>query len=335
MRKLQFLVGLAISAGALYFVLHGIEWQEVGSALRKANYLFLIPATVALASIFAFRTVRWRLLLYPLHGLRLRNLFGSITVAYLINNIFPFQLGDLGRAYLIGELEGVRKSRALSTVIVERIIDVLTLVVFLVLLIPFIGVPSWLAVPAAILGVAFLLLGVLALVAALRRHWLIAIVNGLPSFVPQRVKARLGDSAHSAVDGLHVLSNPLLLVQVLALTVLQWLVSAAALYFVMLAFDLKVGYDAAIFVMIVVSFGFLIPASPGSIGVYHALSVKALAVYGVDEGPALSYAFVAHLMYYVPPIIIGTLFLWQHQLGWRRLRVLTGGAEPVSEEVGV
>jgi uncharacterized protein (TIRG00374 family) len=335
LRKLQFLVGLAISAGALIFVLHGIEWGEVGSALRKANYLFIIPAAVALASVFAFRTIRWRLLLYPLQGLRMRNLFGAITVAYLINNILPFQLGDLGRAYLIGDLEGVRKSRALSTVIVERIIDVLTLVTLLIVLMPFIGVPRWVAVPAAGLGIGFLFLGGLVLVAALRRHWVVAIVDGLPSFVPQRVKTRLGESVHSAVDGLHVLSNPLLLAQVLALTVLQWLVSALALYFVMLAFDLGVGYDAAIFVMIIVSFGFLFPSSPGAIGVYHALSVKALAVYGVDEGPALSYAFVAHLMYYVPPIILGTAFLWQHQLGWGRLRVLTSGTEPVSEEVGV
>jgi len=335
MRKIQFLLGLTISALALYLALRGIKWDEVASALKEANYLFLLPAAVALATVFACRTWRWRLLLYPLRGLRMGNLFGAITVAYLINNILPFQLGDLGRAYLIGELEGVRKSRALSTVVVERIIDVLTLVVLLILLIPFIGVPSWAAVPAAILGVAFLLLGALALVAALRRHWLIAIVDGLPSFVPQRVKTRLGESVHSAIDGLHVLSNPLLLVQVLALTVLQWLVSAGALYFVMLAFDLNVGYDAAVFVVVVVSFGFLIPASPGSIGVYHALSVKALAVYGVDEGPALSYAFVAHLMYYLPPIIVGTLFLWQHQLGWRRLRVLTAGTEPLTEEISV
>jgi uncharacterized protein (TIRG00374 family) len=335
LRWLQLIVGLAISAAALVFVLHDIDWEQVGSALRQANYLFLIPSVCMLGLLFTLRTFRWNLLLYPLQNLKFSRLFGTITVAYLINNTLPFQLGDLGRAYLLGELEGVRKSRTLSTVIVERIIDVLTLVVLLMLLVPFIGVPSWVAIPAAILGVSFLLLGSIALVAALRRHWIIALVNHLPAFVPQKVKTRLESSAHSAVDGLSVLSDPVRFARVLALTIVQWLVSAAALYFVMLAFDLHVGFDAAIFVMIVVSFGFLIPASPGSIGVYHALSVKALAVYGVERGPALSYAFVAHLLYYLPPIVIGLLFLWQQQLGWQRLRAITGSAEPLSEEISV
>lgn len=333
LRWLQLIVGLGISAAALYFVFNGIDWEEVSSALRTANYLYLIPSICMLALLFTLRTFRWKMLLHPLQNLKFSRLFGTITVAYLINNTLPFQLGDLGRAYLLSELQGVRKSRTLSTVIVERIIDVLTLVVLLVLLVPFIGVPSWAAIPAAILGVSFLLLGSVALVAALRRHWIIALVNHLPRFVPQKAKTRLESSVHSAVDGLSVLSNPALLAQVLAITVLQWLVSAGALFLVMMAFDLDVGFDAAIFVMIVVSFGFLIPASPGSIGVYHALSVKALAVYGVERGPALSYAFVAHLLYYLPPIVIGLLFLWQQQLGWRRLRAMTGSAESVSEEV--
>ena len=276
------------------------------------------------------------MLLYPLQNLRFSHLFGSITVAYLINNILPFQLGDLGRAYLLGELEGVRKSRALSTVIVERIIDVLTLVALLLVLVPFIGVPRWLAIPATILGVSFLLLGSVALVAAQRRHWIIAIVNHLPAFVPEKVKTRLESSAHSAVDGLSVLSNPWRFARVIGLTIVQWMVSAAALYLVMMAFDLHVGFDAAIFVMIVVSFGFVIPAqAPGGIGVYHALSIKALAVYGVGHDPALSYAFVAHLLYYLPPIVIGLVFLWQQRFGWQKLRVIAGGAESVSEEVGV
>jgi glycosyltransferase 2 family protein len=316
-------------------VLHDVKWAQVGSALRQANYLLLIPSLALLGLLFTLRTVRWNMLLYPLQNLRFSRLFGSITVAYLINNTLPFQLGDLGRAYLLGELEGVRKSRTLSTVIVERIIDVLTLVALLLVLVPFIGVPSWLAIPAAILGVSFLLLGSVALVAALRRHWIIAIVNHLPAFVPEKVKTRLESSAHSAVDGLSVLSNPWRFTRVIALTIVQWMVSAAALYLVMMAFDLHVGFDAAIFVMIVVSFGFLIPASPGSIGVYHALSIKALAVYGVGHDPALSYAFVAHLLYYLPPIVIGLVFLWQQQLGWQKLRAIAGGAESVSEEGGV
>jgi uncharacterized protein (TIRG00374 family) len=334
MRKLQFLVGLIISGIALYLALRGIKWDQVASALREANYLLLLPAVLALASVFVFRTFRWRLLFYPLTNLRLSKLFGTITVAYLVNNTLPFQLGDLARAYVISELEGVRKSRALSTVVVERMMDVFVLVLLLILLIPFISVPSWASLPAAAVGLGFLFLGGLLLAAVINRNWVIAIVEAIPAFLPQRLRARAKDSAHSAIDGLSVLSNPLVLAQVLAWTVIQWLVSAAALYCIMMAFQLDVPFDAAIFVMVVISFGFLIPSSPGSVGVYHALSVQALvSVYAVEKGAALSYALVAHLLYYIPPVIIGLLFLWQQRFTWERLRLLTREAEPASEEL--
>jgi uncharacterized membrane protein YbhN (UPF0104 family) len=127
---------------------------------------------------------------------------------------------------------------------------------------------------------------------------------------------------------LSVFRNPLVLAQVVVWTIVQWIASAAAVYFVMLAFDLDVGFDAALFVMVVVSFGFLIPSSPGSIGVYHYLSKRALVgVYAVPAHAALSYAFVAHLLYYVPPIIIGLVFLWHQHLNWQKLRLLTRTAD--------
>ena len=334
MRKIQLVLGLTISALALFLALRGIKWDEVASALKEANYLFLLPAAVALATVFVCRSWRWRLLFYPLNRPRVYNLFGSITVAYLINNLLPFQLGDLARAYLLGELEGIRKSRTISTVVVERMIDVLTLVFLLLLLLPFIDVPSWASLPAATLGVAFLFLGGLMLAAVLKRDWVIAIVEALPAFLPHRLRARLKDSAHSAIDGLGVLSRPSLLGQVVAWTIIQWLFSASALYCIMMAFDLDVSFDAAVLVLVVVSFGFLIPASPGSIGVYHALSMKVLeSVYSIESSAALSYALVAHLLYYMPPMFLGTFFLWQQNFTWARLRVITRQAEPITEEI--
>ena len=334
MKKIQFVLGLVVSAGVLYWALKGVRWGQVATALREANYWLLLPAIFSVALIFACRTLRWRLLFYPLSHLRLSNLFGTLTVAYLINNTLPFQLGDLARVYLIGELEGVRKSRALLTVLVERIIDVLFLVILILSLALFVDIPARASLGALGLGLAFLVLSGLLVVAFLRRDWVDALLGAMPSFLPQRLRAKANDSVHTALDGLKALSNPLRFGKVLALTVTQWLISATSLYFVMLAFDLNVGFDAAIFVLVVVSLGFLLPAMPGSIGVYHGLSIYALnTVYNVDKGEALSFALVAHLIYYVPPIIVGLLFLWQQRLGWDRLKLLTRHTEPAAEEV--
>lgn len=311
------MLGLAISVVALYFALRDVHWREVGSAIRQADYLLIALAVLIFLVSLALRAGRWGVLFHPRRGISFYHLFGTLNVAYLINNVLPFQVGDLGRAYLLSEIEGISTTRSLSTVLVERMLDVLTLLVFFLILIPFVDIPSRMVTPMTILAgvVAVVIVG--AVVASLRRPFVIRLVDWVLLLAPARARPKLMEMAHSALDGLSVLSQPRVAAELIAWSAVTWLTVGLVVYTAMNAFGLNLGLGAALFVLIATSFGFLVPSSPGSFGVYHSIVIWTLTnVFHIDRNAAVSYALVVHLVFYLPPMLLGLVFLWRERQLW-------------------
>jgi hypothetical protein len=329
-------LGLVISAVALYLALRGVNWSEAGEALQDARYPLLLPALAAMLAALLLRSVRWRLLFYPESGLRLRTFFGVLNVGYMVNNLLPFQVGDLARAYLLGELQGLSRARAFSTVVVERVVDVLVLFGLLVILMLFISVPAWAAVPVAIAAGLFLLLGGVLVAVAGNKRWVLSVLEALLRFVPGRFHEGSKRMAASALDGLAIFSTPRILVLMVGWSLGSWMVTVLVLYFAMMAFNLGLPFSAAVFLLVMTSFGFFIPSSPGALGVYHAISIESLVrVFDVDRALATSYSLVVHLIFYVPPLLIGLFFLWRERFSWRQLRIWTTQQAAAQGEVSL
>ncbi len=279
------------------------------------------------------RTVRWGLLFHPAKGLSFYHLFGSLNVAYLINNVLPLQVGDLGRAYLISELEGISHSRSLSTVVVERILDVVTLLLVLLVLVPFVDVPGWATTLSIVLGgIAIGMLGMIAAV-TFNRDPAMKLISRLLVFAPERLRPKLNEVAHNTLDGFAVLANPRVAAELVGWSLANWLTVGLILFVGMEAFSLGTGFGAAMFIVVATTFGFFVPSSPGSFGVYHAIVINTLEnVFGVPRGAAVSYALVIHFVFYLPPIFLGTLFLWRERQLWQRsslldeFRLIQGGS---------
>jgi uncharacterized protein (TIRG00374 family) len=319
-RKLQFLAGLAISALALYFVLHDVHWSSVRDALKDADYGLVGLAAVLLVVTIAMRAVRWRRLFHPPLTLPLWQVFGSMNVGYFINNVLPLQMGDLGRAYLVSELASVSTTRSFSTVVVERILDVLTLLLLLLFIAPFVPVPGWARAPAITLAAGFSLLAVILIGLSLKRERALASVRRLLRLAPAPSRAKLEQMAGSALQGFSVLAKPQRAAALLAYSLLCWLTVGLVVYLGMLAFELGEGFGAALLVLVATSFGFFVPSSPGSFGVYHAIVIGTLtSVFHVDKSLAVSYALVIHAVFYLPPMLLGPLFLWTERALWRRV----------------
>lgn len=339
-RKLQFSFGLLISVLALYIVLRDVHWAEVGDALRQADYLLIALGLGALLLTLSLRALRWQLLLQSPPALSRRQIFGALNVAYFINNIFPFQMGDLGRAYLASELGGISTTRSLSTIVVERVVDVLVLLAFLLLLAPFVDIPDRAETPAMLLALAFSTLAVVLTVAAVKREPALRLAERLLRLAPARSRPKLQQMVESGLDGFEVFRRPRLAAGVVAFSVVCWLSMASVLYCGMLAFGLGLGFEAAVMVVVATTFGFFVPASPGAFGVYHAIAIETLTrVFGIDRNLAVSYALTIHMLIYLPPIFIGTAFLWLERGLWRRMTVfekleaLRGKAAEVEAEM--
>jgi len=322
MDKVRLFIGVAISMVSLALALRGVHFGEVADALGQANYPLLLLAAATLPFTLWARTLRWKLLFYPMTHLRLSKLFSVLNIGYLISNAFPFRLGDVARAYLIGELEGVSKARALSTIVVERLLDTLTVVLFLVLLLPLLEVPEWIMRPGIAAGVGFLGLGVFLYALSYQQERAVSLFGALSRFLPGAWQERLSGGFGSLVGGFEIVRQRPVALPILSWSVFIWGSTALLNYLVMLAFDLRLPFTAAVLLLCVTTLGMVVPSSPGYVGVFHYLSVLSLSFFSVDQALALSYALVLHALIYITLVLAGVVSLWRESYSYQDIRAI-------------
>jgi len=322
MKQWRFWLGIAISLICLVLVLWNIDFGEVLTALKRANYVWLLPASVPFAGTLASKVLRWQLLFPGEHKrIRREKLFSALMISYALNTILPARLGELARAYVIGETEGLSKSLTLSTIIVEKVLDILTLLLFLVFLLPFVALPAWVQRPALIMGPLFLCLFVLISALTYQRERALGLASSFLKHVPRLGGERILNSLDSALGGFDVLRSARRNICLWAWSLMVWITSGLFILFVMFAFRINAPPLAAVLVLCVTSLGMTVPSSPGYIGVYHWLVVSTLLIFDVDRELALSYAFALHAVTFLPLTLLGIFYMIRENYSWQRMEV--------------
>jgi len=315
----RLVLGLAISLIALALVVRGLDWSTLVQAMREADYLWLVPAAFLILVGLLLRAVRWQLLFFPPRALSVGSLLDAINIGYLVSNLFPARLGDLVRAYLIGEWEGVGKASALSTVASERFLDVLTVILFMFLLLPVLQLPDWALRSGSVIGLSLFLAMSVLLWLARRQH----DVQRRSSAVLLRLRVpraeRWATRLTALLDSFVALRDPAIGIRVACWSLVMWLNAALAFYLVFRAFHLAVPAVAAVFTLSVIALGMGVPAAPGQIGIFEATGVVALAVFGVERSQALSVVLVLHALNYGLTNAAGLWSLLRRGLSYREI----------------
>ncbi len=352
-KRWQLWVGLAISAAALALALLGIDLREVAANLAKAEYVYLVPAAVALLTYEVARSVRWRLLLGP--EVSLARCFWVTSVGYLVSNVLPFRLGDPARAVAIG-LEGrVKVSAALSTVVIERVLDMLMVVLMLATTLPFVEQAGWMQGAGVAAGIAAVVALGTMIVLALRPDWVRFVAQWFLARLPRR-DSKLGGWLFSLLsrrgkwlllylprldtkrwlgvldgllDGLAALRSPRRLVALLAWSVVTWGLVVGYYWAMLWAFRDRPPLVQGSFLTCAIGLGMAIPSAPGAVGVFHSVAEYALHLpFGVSKEEALTIAFASHAFQYLLSCGLGLIGLARLGLSLGRLRVdATAAAE--------
>lgn len=313
-------LGIAISAGAIALAVRGLHVYDVARTLGETNIVWLLPAVAAMVLGFYPRVQRWQLLFHPRTGMSQYNLYGSMVVGYMLNNLLPLRVGELGRGFLIGRVENVDYAQALATIFVERLLDILVLFALLLILLPLVDEPGWATGSAVFLGLGTL--GLTALLAGVGsfRQLSITAMRKLLTVTSAETQVRFERWLDAALTGFAVLSNPRVLIEALFWSVLGWALSSVFLFCSFVALDIHLSYTAPLFVMVAINLGMVIPSTSGYVGVYHAIVVEAMTkVFGVDREGAAAFAILSHALFYVTPIILGVGFLWHRRELWGEL----------------
>jgi uncharacterized protein (TIRG00374 family) len=357
LKKARFWIGILISIVALAFAFRQVDFAGVLDALTDVNYWILAASLVPLVLFLVLRAVRWRLLFYPKQGLRLINLFAVINIGYLLSNIFPARLGDVARAYLIGDTENVSRASAFSTVVAERVLDALCAVGGFFIVLPFAPLPDWMVRSGLVVGAAALVAVVLFVILVRRKEWSLRLIDRIlravhwPSHetmarfwsrlaertrlhflarLPWADRTDLGEMASSLIDGFSGITTPRLGLPILFLSILIWAVISAYYWVVLLAFEPGQPYVAGLAVASITALGMTIPSSPGFIGVFEFLTRETMVLFGMVPDVALGYALVAHAVVYLVYSLLGLASMFQQNISYAEIQQRISTEAPTS-----
>lgn len=360
---------MLVSAVCLYFVLRGVQWGEVWRHLSEVNLpLFGLSMLLMLAAYFLM-TWRWQHLLDPLEvpvpagisaadgnpsspatrGVRshvsLLNLYGKMLTGYFFNAFFPARAGDLVRAYLLGRKTGLRKTTILATIVIEKALDGIVLLVLLLLsliMLPSISTagvggldPDLLAWVAGVgIVVALAGLAVFYMFSTQIARLVGSIMSRLP--LPARLKRLPVRLVETFAGGMHVFKSPMPLVSAAAISVFVWLTVAlmflAGLMSFRTAFPAELtGLAGLFFITGLVNLGLLVPALPGNVGTYEALVVAAMAFFRVDKELAVAFALIFHVGQLIVTLVVGLFAFWAQNMSLAEMRPVEAAAEQEAE----
>lgn len=300
------LLGLVISALSLVVIFYFADPGESLAALGRADLRYLI-ASLGLSILWlVVRGFAWRALL--LGKAVWRDVFLTVSEGYLLNNLLPFRLGEVGRALLLGNKANLDFWRVLSSILVERALDLAFAGALFLSTIPFVVGAAW-AREAVIGSVLLMVIGLSALFWLARNR---ALVLKLAELLRARwvVFERVDPSRIEAFFlGLAVLQDGRRFLQAVAWMGLNWMIALAQYYVLLLAFFPGARFLWASFALGAAALGIAAPSSPGAVGVQELAIVGALSVFALNPSVALAFALTTRLLNYLTTTFIGAYAL--------------------------
>ena len=302
----RWLPGLAISLIAILAIIHFVELNRFIAAVRSANYWLILVSLVISIIWLLVRGIVWRTLLRGRASYR--DVFWTLCEGYLLNTVLPFRLGEVGRAFLLGRKARLGFMDVLSTIIIERVLDIAFSVVILLSAVPFVVGAAGAGRIAILIG-GLVVVGLVALyLLARNRAWALAVFGRLSARWP-KLQKQAGELLDSLFSGLAILTDGWLLVRFLFWMALNWAIAIGQFLLLLMAFYPQARLLWSLFGLGAVAFGNAIPSLPGAVGTYEGALGGALTILSGDQSTALAVALTAHLMGIITNTLLGSYAL--------------------------
>lgn len=324
----RFLIGFVLSVFFLGVFLWRAEVDKIWEAFQSANYLYIIPAVAMYLTSLLWRTIRWKVILSPIGEYQVARLWPVVIVGYAANNVLPVRLGELVRSYFLNIREGISKTTALATILIERVSDgmaLLLLVGVVAIFIPPVDLFRYLGeqtrVPWLLLTMmlsvpffsfAFLLVSMAVWPARVERF-----MEHVLLYLPARARPLAGFLSTRFMEGLSSLREPGRLGKIVVLSIPVWTFEASLFLLIALGFGLD-DYFLSIWKLIGVlilttaasNLGTIIPSGGGGVGPFEFFAQATLVYFAVDVSVASAYVLVVHASLLVPVTFIGIGYAW-------------------------
>lgn len=291
-------------------------------ALRSADDRLLVLGGLSVVGGTALRAACWRRLYgqtpQPVGFLRAWRI---VLVAQLLNISIPARVGDFTRIFLISEAGQFPKAAAATSVGLEKLFDMVALLIVLLLASTQTTLPASLASAAVPFGMATAAFALVLIVIGLRAHRVAPMLS--VRLARSSGLSRWGwQQAVTVVDSLRILQRGPASAGIQVGYLAVWAALGLAAYLVMAAVGLDLPPAASLVVLVLTQVGTAVPTTPGRVGVFQYLSVLALTPFGTTPDEAFTYGVLFHFVSYGPPLTLGALGLWRELPELRRVGVL-------------
>ena len=308
-RRLLGIVTIVVTLLFSYIALSNINLELAWRAVRTSDYWWIAAALIPWGLGNLARALRWRSLFARGRRPGVGVVVDATMVGYLYNNILPARAGEAARVVVLTQRSSAPPVEIVGTVVVERLYDVLAILLIFFAAEPWLPRVSWFGAAAVAAIVLAALIAAAAIVLAVYGdrpvHLLLRPLRRHSRFSGERLERMASELSH----GLSGLRDWEVALEAFLWTIAAWMLTALCAYFVSLAFHLGVPFACGILVAVAVGLGMILPSPPAAVGVFEGAALIALKAYGVPYSSALPYALVLHLVNFVPFVVLGLLTL--------------------------
>jgi uncharacterized protein (TIRG00374 family) len=291
-------LGYAISAACLFWVLHNYNLSELTAAIRTLDWKWVALSVVADLSVYLAHAWRWNVLLGPVVRLRYWRTVQSIYIGLFANEVLPLRVGELIRCYLLAHWSDFRISLSFASAAVERLIDGFWMLAAFLVTAGFVKrIPRDLILLVQALGL-LLLIGVALLV------WVIYHKQHVHLVIRE---SRWASTLRHIVEGIHLMGNRRTIGFTVLVSGLYLLLQVVSVWALMNAYGFDLSFWVAGGVLVIVRLGTVIPNAPGNLGLIQVACVVALRLFDVENDTAKTFSFVMFFALTLPLLIGGAV----------------------------
>ena len=335
---LSLMIGIAFSGAAIFISFRNVPLAQLLGYVATINLWWIIPSTLIALSTYLVRALRWKVILKPIKNIGFWNSFHPVVIAFTINCILPGRMGELARPAILYKRDNIQFSKGLATVAVERVFDIVILLLFFIFIIGSIQIDPSLSltfnghqinqktlqdIRGKTIIASFILLGFIFIfmLPATRRaisrsiSWFPRLLIFTTTHFRKHLSERLHARSHAILDnialGFEVLKDPSKIITCLLLSAGVWLLTFLSFYvFLFGCKGVSLSFLQASASIIIVCFFIMLPSVPGYWGIWEVGGIYGLMIFGIPKTEAAGLALTFHFIAIIPLILVGILSAW-------------------------
>lgn len=333
MKKIKIIIGIVVSLVLIFYSFKNIDWNNFKDTFFNIPILSIVLIIALNILVAFFRAKRWQILLSNIGKVSFIHSFNYTNIGYFINSIFPARAGEIIRPILLAKKINKSKVSVLTTVLVERLFDFVSILVFLLYASLIVDLPGWMKKGgSSVVLLAFFTLIFLFFIS--KKEELLEKLINVFSFNKKKIKDFLNPKIQNFLLAIKILTHIQNIMLVLFLSAIIWIIYVTSTFIIITS--LKLGIDeinASIILLVFISLSMVIPSSPGYFGTYQLASIMALGLFGVSKTEALAVSFLLQLPIYFLNVGLGTFSLWWEGLNLKFLEKTTKPAHDLKIDI--